>query len=57
MRFIIRGDEYGAPLRLLIAEKSVPQTLLQSYAVQVVARLCAFSILFNLLGAARHEPV
>ena len=32
------------------------QRLPRSYAVQVVARLCAFSILFNLLDAARHEP-
>jgi len=33
------------------------QRLSRSYAVQVVARLCAFSKLFNLLDAARHEPV
>ena len=33
------------------------QRLPRSYAVQVVARLCAFSKLFNLLDAARHEPI
>jgi hypothetical protein len=32
MRFIIRGDEYGARLRLLIAEKRVPHTYPQSCA-------------------------
>ncbi|MCJ7531658.1 MAG: hypothetical protein MUO64_11585 [Anaerolineales bacterium] len=33
------------------------QRLPRSYAFQVVARLCAFSVPFILLDAARHEPV
>ena len=33
------------------------QRLPRSYAIQVVARICAFSNLFNLLDAARHEPI
>ena len=33
------------------------QRLPRSYVVQVVARLCAFSIPFNLLDAASREPV
>ncbi|MCJ7529945.1 MAG: hypothetical protein MUO64_02785 [Anaerolineales bacterium] len=33
------------------------QRLPRSYADQVMARLCAFSNLFNLLDAAHHEPV
>jgi len=47
-RLVARGGKVKS-LRL--------QRLPRSYAVQVVASLCAFSKLFNIMDAARHEPV